>query len=306
MDLFISHSSKNRAIAAKIETGLSAAGLDVWLDDSDIHLGALLREELQASIGRCRVLLLLWSKPAAQSRWINAEWLTAFHLDKFILPCTLDDAPLPQCLQPSVFLPVTRATSAYIERLARAVREAPASRNHTPPPMRSESPDLERAIAEIARDQHTLGTLLEKRQPAKAATLQTRLDDVMAHATATWPLDPVIVNLDGYHLKNAYMVKYWDAIQAGRAPGDPLLGQAERRFFETLSIDPTDPSALNGLGSVLILERELTAAQFFVEAAIKAAKAQGMTSYPAAEQDLELIRYYKRAAVPETPNHNKD
>ncbi len=298
MDVFISHSSKNRALAAKIESGLGAAGLDVWLDASDIHLGALLRNELQASIGRCRVLLLLWSRPASASRWVNAEWLTAFHLDKFIIPCTRDDSPLPQCLQPSVFLPVSRASKAILDRLARAVREAPASRPPTPPPMRSESADLQRAIADIDQGQQALNDHLGKRELAKAAAIQTRLGEVMAHATATWPLDPMIVNLAGYHLKNDYMVKYWDAIQAGRAPGDPLLHQAERRFFETLSIDPTDPSALNGLGSVLVLERELDAAQFFVEAAITAAKAQGMATYPNAEQDLELIRYYRRSAAP--------
>ena len=73
-----------------------------------------------------------------------------------------------------------------------------------------------------------------------------------------------------------------------------MLARAERRFFETLSIDPTDPSGLNGLGSVLILERELDAAEFFVTTAIAAAKAKGMASYPPAEDDLRLIRYYRQ------------
>ena len=104
MDAFISHSSKNRAVAAKLESALEAEGLRVWLDDSEIRLGVLLREELQTSIQRSRVLLLLWSKPASASRWINAEWLMAFHLGRFIVPCTLDDTALPQCLGPSVFL----------------------------------------------------------------------------------------------------------------------------------------------------------------------------------------------------------
>ena len=294
MDAFLSHSSRNRSLAATVESGLTAAGLEVWLDDSDIRLGALLRNELQASIRRCRVFILLWSEAASQSRWVNAEWLTALHLAKFILPCTLDEAPLPQCLQPSVFLPMARAGRSTLNRLARAVREAPASRNALPPVMRSQSAELQQIIAAIAEGQEAVTNSLGAREPSAAAEIQTHLDDVMAQATATWPLDPVIVNLDGYHLKNAYMVKHWDAIQAGRAPEDPLLSRAERRFFETLSIDPTDPSALNGLGSVLILERELDAAQFFVEAAIAAAKAQGMAAYPAAESDLQLIRYYKR------------
>jgi hypothetical protein len=73
-------------------------------------------------------------------------------------------------------------------------------------------------------------------------------------------------------------VKYWDAVQARRAPTDPLLALTESRLFETLAIDPADPSGLNRSGSVLI-ERELAAAQFFVAAAIRAAKAQGMTSW---------------------------
>ena len=91
MDAFISHSSKNRLLARKVEASLAAAGLKAWLDDSDLNLGALLRSELQKQIGGSRTVVLLWSKPASQSRWINAEWLTAYHLDKFIVPCKLDD-----------------------------------------------------------------------------------------------------------------------------------------------------------------------------------------------------------------------
>jgi TIR domain len=199
MDAFISHSSKNHSLATKVESTLAAAGLDVWLDTSDIHLGALLRNELQASIDRCRIMILLWSRPASQSRWINAEWLTAFHLDKFILPCTLDDTPLPQCLQPTVFLPLRRASKTTLDRLARAVREAPRSRNETPPLMRSQSAELQRAITAIVEGQQAIGDHLNKRQVANAAEVQALLDDVMTHARATWPLDPVIVNLDGYH-----------------------------------------------------------------------------------------------------------
>ena len=295
MDAFISHSSKNRLLARKVEASLAAAGLKAWLDDSDLNLGALLRSELQKQIGGSRTVVLLWSKPASQSRWINAEWLTAYHLDKFIVPCKLDDTLLPQCLQSTVYMPLGRGSRASLERVTRAVREAPAARNDVLPPMRSESADLAAAIATTANDQQLMTDALLARDLDKASELQQLLDDVMTKATRAWPFDPVVVNLDGYHQKNAYMLKYWDAIQAGRAPADPLLVDAERRFFDSLAIDPADPAALNGLGSVLILERELEAAEFFVVAAIKAAKARGLSSYPAAEQDLQLIRSYRQA-----------
>ena len=169
MDAFISHSSKNRNLAAKVESGLAAAGLDVWLDDTDITLGALLRPELQTSIDRCRVLVLLWSKPASASRWINAEWLTAYHLDKFIVPCTLDDTALPQCLSPTVALPIARLSASALAKLVRAVRDAPASRNPLGPLMRSESRELKETIATIAEGQAAMTNQLGARKLAEAA-----------------------------------------------------------------------------------------------------------------------------------------
>jgi Flp pilus assembly protein TadD len=81
--------------------------------------------------------------------------------------------------------------------------------------------------------------------------------------------------------------------QPGRAPDDPLLAQAEQRFFETLAIDPTDPSALNGLGSILMYRRDLEAAEFFILAAIAQADRQNI-DYPAAQHDLALVRRFKR------------
>ncbi len=186
-----------------------------------------------------------------------------------------------------------RLSATALEKLVRAVRDAPASRNALGPPMRSASRELKDAIATLSQGQTLMTGQLGLRKLEKAAQIQSLLDATMTRAAAIWPLDPMIVNLDGYHLKNAYMVKHWDAIQAGRAPSDELLQRAERRLFETLSIDPTDPSGLNGLGSVLILERELDAAKFFVTAAIAAAKTKGMASYPAAQQALKLIEYYE-------------
>src|SRR5262245_22467804 len=293
MDAFISHSSENRAIASQLESGLEAAGRRIWLDEADIHLGGLLRDELQGSIRRSRVLVLLWSTPASASRWIHSEWLMAYHLGKFIIPCTLDNEALPQCLQSSVFLKIKQLDQTAVDRLAKAVKDAPNSANRLAPVMRSAEAKLQETIGMITQGQKVVTDQLLKREIAKASETQGLLDNVMEHAVQVWPLDPVIVNLHGYHLKNAYLVKYWDAIQAGRGPSDELLDRAERRFFETLSIDPTEPSALNGLGSILLLERELDAAEFFIRTAIAAAAKRGIVPYEAAEHDLKVVLYYK-------------
>ncbi len=82
-DAFISHASADLAIAREIEAALQSAGLDAWLDDSEIQIGVLLAGELQGSIADCRTLILLWSAKAARSRWVNTEWIAAHMLDRF-------------------------------------------------------------------------------------------------------------------------------------------------------------------------------------------------------------------------------
>jgi hypothetical protein len=293
MDAFISHSSADRSVASRLEEALEAAGLRVWLDDSEIRLGALLGKELQDSIRASRVVLLLWSRDAASSRWVTCEWLTAFHLNRYIVPCVLDDTPLPQCLQGSIFLRMRRVTASVVERLVRAVREAPSSSNVLAPVMRSKSPEVRKAIARISRDQQAiLGQLPPEGKLTKAAQMQAQLGDVVDKALHRWPLEPMIVNLAGYHLKNAYVIKYWDAIQAGRAPDDRLLDRAEKRFFKTLELDPTDYSSLNGLGNILMFRRDLDAAEFFHLAAIAQADREN-ADYPQAENDLALVRGFQ-------------
>src|SRR5262245_34736953 len=149
-DAFLSHASADRDAAARIERALEAEELDVWLDQSEIRLGVLLAGELQAAIRASRVLVLLWSEVAAASRWVNTEWLAARHLDRFILPCVLDDTTLPQCFEHSVHLDLRRDPEAAIARLVAAVRAAKLGANALPPPMRAESAALREAIRAIA------------------------------------------------------------------------------------------------------------------------------------------------------------
>ena len=61
------------------------------------------------------------------------------------------------------------------------------------------------------------------------------------------------------------------------------MDEAESYFFKVLCFKPFDPSSLNGLGSVLLLERELDAAEFFIRRAIELAGGH----YPEAEARLE-------------------
>ena len=143
--VFISHSSATAAAAARIELAFKAAGFDAWLDNSDLGLGVQLRPELHHSIRNSRAMVLVWSEAASRSRWVSAEILTAFHMDRYILPCVTDDTPLPQFFRHLVYLDMRTASDDGLQRLVQAVEHAPASANPLPPFVADPSPELIRA-----------------------------------------------------------------------------------------------------------------------------------------------------------------
>jgi hypothetical protein len=288
--IFVSHASANLNVAQEVEGALEAAGFNPWLDDSDIRVGVLLGKELRQAIAASQAVVLIWSKPAAASRWVAAEVLTAFHLDRFIVPCVLTAAPLPQFLSRSIYCDLRGRRSAALKRLAEQLKRIPRGRNEFLAMTAYENDELARAIRSISGQQREMLDRLDSTADLSVARgLQAKLDPEMRAAEKRWRYDPTILNLAGYHRKNAYMLRHWEEYCAGRFPADPLLQEADRFFFETLFVNPVDYSALNGLGNVLLFEGELDAAEFFVERAIRCATLDGF-NYQEAVGDLKLIR----------------
>ena len=106
----------------------------------------------------------------------------------------------------------------------------------------------------------------------------------------------------GYHLKNAYQLKYSHRKGDEKSSSDPMLGKAEQLFHAALGIHPDDPSAKNGLGNIYWLRGNLDAAEFFVKHAVEKARKIGI-QYPEAERDLREIRREKaRRAATQRPD----
>ena len=159
--------------------------------------------------------------------------------------------------------------------------------------MSSQSRELQRTIERIVQGQREVTDRFGNRDLQGAKQKQRLIDGTTAEAAKAWPLEQMVLNLCGYHHKNAYMLKHWAAIQAGRPPKDRLLERAEGFFFEALFVNPNDYSALNGLGSILIFERDLDAAEFFIRQAIALAGQHGI-DYSEAKQDLAMILAFKQ------------
>jgi tetratricopeptide (TPR) repeat protein len=286
--VFISHSSANLDVAQQVETALTAAGFNCWLDHSNIRVGVLLGKELRQAIAGSRAVVLLWSKEAAASDWVATEILTAFHSGRFIIPCVISPPDLPQFLARSVHLNLQEKAGDALAALGRQVEQAPRRRNEFPALSVYQDQELTAAIQRIWRQQ---SAELEQvgRDLEAAQELHDKLDPDMHAAEQRWRYDPTILSLAGYHRKNGYMLKHWDEYNAGRFPDDPLLGEGRKFFLETLFVNPVDFSALNGLGNILFFQGELDAAEFFVEKAVECSAKAGV-DYNEAKSDLELIR----------------
>jgi hypothetical protein len=289
MKVFVSHSSRNKRVAARLRDDLAGRGIKVWLDRDELQGGDPLLDELQDALSASSHLLLLWSGPASESRYVRAEWQAAYDLEKAIIPCLLDKTPLPLFLRRMKFCDMRSAYVNGWKQIVEALRADGNPAQARPAPRKERAPDKQAVVEKLYRGQERVLEALEKEGLKPAQRLQAKLDAVMKDALRRWRSDDVILNLGGYHLKNAYQLKYWNA---DGHPPDPMLEKAEQLFHAALGIEPDDPSAKNGLGNIYWLRGDLDAAEFFVRHAITRAHKRGV-SYEAAEHDLKEIKREK-------------
>jgi hypothetical protein len=294
-DAFISHASQDMAAAIRLERSLSAEGLSVWVDHDNIRAGGLLIPTLQAALQDSRNIVVLWSTAAAASAWVTTEWTSVVNLNhqketgvqKGVISCRWDDTPLALFLLNYVFCDFRSSFENGAASLVTALR---GEIERTPPPARYQPSDFEQ---QIIAGQHDVLTALAANDRATAQRVQDDLSRLVDAALRAQPGDHSLLALAGYDKKNQYLIRHWDAVQALLSPKDVLLDQAAELFFKVLSIRPDDPSALNGLGSVFILRRDLDAAEFYIKQSLVRAREEGF-DYPEAEHDLRLIQYLKK------------
>jgi len=287
-DVFISHSGKNTAQAETIEAGLGAKR--VWLDRSEIRLGALLGRELLANIRASRGLVLVWSKHAAQSPWVQSEWIAAANLGKPIVPVRLDKTPLPQSLGNTLWRQGGGASlEGFVDELARTIRDGLSLGPSISPSMRLPNPRLEAEVTRLALAQRTMFDDFYGGSQAKARRRQRRLETQTTALVKKYPRDPRAAALWAYNEKNSVILEHDDDIMAGIKVDDARLEEARWRFLHGLWLDPLDPEALNGLGTIAWFAHDLDTAEFFVRAALRR-----LPDYADAKHDLNLILDLKR------------
>ncbi len=103
-NIFISHSSKDKAFVRRVAVDLRRLGHSVWLDEWQIGLGDSIVSKLQHGIEVADFLILVLSAHSVASSWVEHEW-QAKYWDEVkerrirILPVLLNDCKIPYLLR---------------------------------------------------------------------------------------------------------------------------------------------------------------------------------------------------------------
>ena len=93
--IFLSHSTTDNDKTGIIADTLKKAGFTVWVDFQSIGDGSRWVREIQDGIDSCDAVVVVLSKAARQSEWVEKECLYAFGLQKPVFIALIEDVPLP-------------------------------------------------------------------------------------------------------------------------------------------------------------------------------------------------------------------
>jgi hypothetical protein len=122
MKIFISYSHHDKEIAQFIYKNLLESKHEVWIDSLKIKEGDNVAEKIDKGIDQADIVLLLVSKYALSSEWVQREFSAiAFQQlsskKKHILPLKLDNSEVPSYLSNYLYLDFTKELKVSINEL---------------------------------------------------------------------------------------------------------------------------------------------------------------------------------------------
>ena len=108
-DVFLSHSSRDKAVVRDVAERLRADGLRVWFDDWELKPGDSIPAKIEEGLEGSRVLVLCMSANAFGSDWATLEagtfrFLDPLNKDRRFIPLRLDETPVKGSLAQFVYI----------------------------------------------------------------------------------------------------------------------------------------------------------------------------------------------------------
>ena len=129
MKVFISHTKKDNNIVHRILKILDDNGIQNWVDLKQIDMGSSINQTINRAIASSNHFLLIWSKSAAESKFVEREYnavTTPDYDDKLKkIIVKLDATPLPPLLSDQKYYDIDdESLEEVIENLAYEIKES--------------------------------------------------------------------------------------------------------------------------------------------------------------------------------------
>lgn len=129
--IFISHSHADNDFAEDLSQSLRAGGFETWLDLEDIDPAARWAQAIERAIENCGALLVVMSRRARESNWVENEILFAQTLRKPVFVALIDDVRLPIYLTNTQHTDFRTQPARALKRLLKALEKTAFA---APPP----------------------------------------------------------------------------------------------------------------------------------------------------------------------------
>ena len=108
-DIFISHSSRDKAAASILATNLNFCAIDVWLDEWELEVGQSLTDEIAKAMDVSRFIAILITENYNKTVWTKTEYKKALAREQkenrtVMLPLIVGEAQIPDFLEDKIYL----------------------------------------------------------------------------------------------------------------------------------------------------------------------------------------------------------
>lgn len=115
-NVFVSYSSKDRAVVEPITKLLDVCGLNVFFDQNDIMPGDRWDEHIFHAIKKCDVFILMWCCHASESLWVKEEYNYALELKETVVPVKFCPEQLPHVFSRIQYLDMSQSCNHYCDQ----------------------------------------------------------------------------------------------------------------------------------------------------------------------------------------------
>lgn len=108
-DIFISHSSRDKAAASNLAATLNFCAIDVWLDDWELEVGQSLTDEIAKAMDDSRFIAILITENYNKTVWTKTEYKKALAREQkenktVMLPLIVGEAQIPDFLEDKIYI----------------------------------------------------------------------------------------------------------------------------------------------------------------------------------------------------------